>query len=120
MRSIAVAGAALAAVVGLVATEPAAAFDNGHNYQGTDIYVHHYVYGPPGRIRHVYHFQRQGPYHVGLCTARPILMPGPATAVATIGSGAVLTGVGEALNRSLYRRLSPPASGRLLLIGAVA
>ena len=45
--------------------------DNGHNYQGTDIYVHHYVYGPPGRIRHVYHFQRQGPYHVGFVHGAP-------------------------------------------------
>jgi hypothetical protein len=120
MRSIAVAGAALAAVVGLVATEPAAAFDNGHNYQGTDIYVHHYVYGPPGRIRHVYHFQRQGPTTWVSCTVRPILMRGLATAAATIGSGAVLTGVGEALNRSLYRRLSSSASGRPLLVGVVA
>jgi len=71
MRSIAVAGAALAALLGLVATEPAAASDTGHNFQGTDIYVHHYVYGPPGRIRHVYHFQRQGPYHVGFVHGAP-------------------------------------------------
>ncbi len=67
MRSIAVVGVAFAALLGLATTEPAAAWEgaweDGRNYKGTDIYVHHYVFSPPRRIRHVYHMLPSGPYH---------------------------------------------------------
>jgi hypothetical protein len=56
-------GVAFAALLGLATTEPAAAWDDGRNYKGTDIYVHHYVHNPPRRIRHVYHMLPSGPYH---------------------------------------------------------
>ena len=63
MRSIAVAGLALAATLSLATAEPAAAWEDGRNYHGTGLYVHHHTYAPP-RIRHVYAVHAPGPYHV--------------------------------------------------------
>ena len=63
MRSIAVASLALAAMLGLATAEPAAAWDDGRNYHGTGLYVHHHTYAPP-RIRNVYAVHSPGPYHV--------------------------------------------------------
>ena len=66
MRSIAVVGLALAALLGVATTQPAAAWDDSHNrgFYGADVYVHHHVYAPPRRVRHVYNISRPGPYHV--------------------------------------------------------
>ena len=63
MRSIAVASLALAAILSLATAKPAAAWDDGRNYHGTGIYVHHHTYAPP-RIRNVYAVHSPGPYHV--------------------------------------------------------
>jgi hypothetical protein len=63
MRSIAVAGLALAAMLSLATAKPAAAWDDGRNYHGTGLYVHHHSYAPP-RIRNVYAVHSPGPYHV--------------------------------------------------------
>ena len=46
MRFIAVAGLALAAMLGLATAEPAVAWEDGRSYQGTGIYVHHHMYAP--------------------------------------------------------------------------
>jgi hypothetical protein len=76
MRSIAVAGLMLAAILSLAAAGPAAAGgdgrpyygraypgDVGRNYQGTGIYVHNHMYAPPS-IRNVYAIHTPGPYHI--------------------------------------------------------
>jgi len=63
MRSIAVAGLTLATMLGLATTKPAAAWDDGRNYHGTGLYVHHHMYAPP-RVRNVYAIHTPGPYHV--------------------------------------------------------
>jgi hypothetical protein len=71
MRSIAVAGLALAATLSLASAGPAAAGgdglpypgDVGRNYHGTGLYVHHHSYAPPS-IRNVYAVHSPGPYHV--------------------------------------------------------
>lgn len=63
MRSIAFLGLALTLLLGLGASQPASAFDDSH-YRGADVYVHHHVYYPARRYRHVYHIHRPGPRHV--------------------------------------------------------
>ena len=63
MRFIAVAGLALATMLGLAIAEPAVAWEDGRSYQGTGIYVHHHMYAPP-RVRNVYAIHTPGPYHV--------------------------------------------------------
>jgi hypothetical protein len=71
MRSIAVAGLALAATLCLATAGPALAGGDGRtyqgdvarNYHGTGLYVHHHSYAPPS-IRNVYAVHSPGPYHV--------------------------------------------------------
>ena len=63
MRSIAFLALALTALLGLAANQPAAAWDDSH-HRGADVYVHHHVYAPVRRIKHVYHIHRPGPSHV--------------------------------------------------------
>jgi hypothetical protein len=75
MRSIAVAGLALATILSFATAGPAAAGgdgrpygrtyqgDEGPNYRGTGIYVHNHLYAPPS-IRNVYAIHTPGPYHI--------------------------------------------------------
>lgn len=67
MRSIAFLGVVLGLLLGTAAGQPALAGGDcchGPGYGSADVYIHHHVYLPPRRIKHVYHVHRPGPYHV--------------------------------------------------------
>ena len=65
MRSIASLGLGLSMLLGLAASQPAAAWDDSYN-RGADVYVHHHIYAPVKRVRHVYHIHAPGPSHVNV------------------------------------------------------